>query len=292
MNTKSSIASIYHQLHLSKPYAFELSNGSIETITVTQIEHRSVTVQCAEEIKTIPFGHFSGTTDQLPPHDLVCQTVLGKLRIGAEINGERMHESIYSKTLIHLDSPQSVRLTIQEIDHPEKLAGKHVFPLPDYNWNFADNWATPVPYGSHMGIDLNAPKGYPIQSVCDGRVVDFRQFAQDEPDDFWGNNLTILGDDGILYSYSHHDSLAPEIAIHAHVAAGQLIGTIGKSGFESMIFPPHLHFEMIVAKHPEKFHFAALIEPEKLPTPNRYIPAEVDGFAINPYPYLLDWYTR
>ena len=29
---------------------------------------------------------------------------------------------------------------------------------------------------------------------------------------------------------------------------------------------------------------------EVLPTPNRYLPAEVEGHVINPYPYLVEWY--
>ena len=39
-------------------------------------------------------------------------------------------------------------------------------------------------------------------------------------------------------------------------------------------------------------HLAFETEPEVLPTPNRVLAKDVEGFVVNPYPYLVDWYSR
>ena len=45
-------------------------------------------------------------------------------------------------------------------------------------------------------------------------------------------------------------------------------------------------------RHPEDFRFAFALEPDVLPTPNRVLPAATEGFAVNPYPYLVEWYLN
>ena len=45
-----------------------------------------------------------------------------------------------------------------------------------------------------------------------------------------------------------------------------------------------------ILQNSEAFYFAYALEPEVLPTPNRYLQAEVEGHVINPYPYLVEWY--
>jgi hypothetical protein len=49
---------------------------------------------------------------------------------------------------------------------------------------------------------------------------------------------------------------------------------------------------MMILRHPEAFYFAYALEPKVLPTPNRFLQAEVEGYAINPYPYLVEWYGQ
>jgi murein DD-endopeptidase MepM/ murein hydrolase activator NlpD len=122
-------------------------------------------------------------------------------------------------------------------------------------------------------------------------VIALRRFdAARQEEDYWGNNLALLGDDGMLYCYMHWERLAEGVEIGSRVGAGQVVGTVGRSGFESKPFATHLHLEMMILHHPERFTFAYALEPEVLPTPNRFLQADVEGYAICPYPYLVEWY--
>ena len=49
---------------------------------------------------------------------------------------------------------------------------------------------------------------------------------------------------------------------------------------------------MMILKHPEKFYFAYEPDPSVLPTPNRLLQGAVEGYAVNPYPYLVEWYLK
>jgi murein DD-endopeptidase MepM/ murein hydrolase activator NlpD len=122
-------------------------------------------------------------------------------------------------------------------------------------------------------------------------VIAVRRFdATRQQEDYWGNNLALLGDDGILYCYMHWDHLAEGIDVGSRVRAGVRIGAVGRSGFERKPFATHLHLELMLLRHPQAFRFAYELEPEVLPTPNRFLQAEVEGHVINPYPYLVEWY--
>lgn len=67
---------------------------------------------------------------------------------------------------------------------------------------------------------------------------------------------------------------------------------MGRSGFETKPFGTHLHFEVMILRHPEKFTFGFELEPEVLPTPNRVLQSDSKRFVVNPYPYLVEWYIR
>ena len=90
----------------------------------------------------------------------------------------------------------------------------------------------------------------------------------------------------------HWDSLAEGVSEGSRVRAGAELGRMGRSGFASRQFPTHLHFEIMVLRHPEEFRFAFELEPDVLPTPNRVLPPETEGNAVNPYPYLVKWYLN
>jgi hypothetical protein len=46
----------------------------------------------------------------------------------------------------------------------------------------------------------------------------------------------------------------------------------------------------MMLRHPHAFTFAYELEPDVLSTPTRFLQAELAGHAINPYPYLVEWY--
>jgi peptidoglycan hydrolase-like protein with peptidoglycan-binding domain len=104
----------------------------------------------------------------------------------------------------------------------------------------------------HLGVDIGAPRGTPLQAVVSGRVT---QIYRDRPGSLSGNGIKIAMADGTYFFYAHLDTIAPGIGVGVPVAAGQVIGTIGSTGNAAIT---HLHFEV----HPR------------------------GGAAVNPYPLV------
>jgi len=55
--------------------------------------------------------------------------------------------------------------------------------------------------------------------------------------------------------------------------------------FESKPIPPHLHFEMLVLENPRN-----LLSKEK--RNGSFLPDDIDGFAVNPRHFLVEWYEQ
>lgn len=91
----------------------------------------------------------------------------------------------------------------------------------------------------HDGVDFGAPEGAPVRAAAAGTVV----FAGPRG----GYGTTVLVDHGgslaTLYAHLSAVSVAPG----AVVAAGQVIGAVGSTGFST---GPHLHFEVRVGGVP------------------------------------------
>lgn len=110
-----------------------------------------------------------------------------------------------------------------------------------------DGYANPLPGGTlnqaysigHGGVDLGAPKGTPIYSASAGTVT---VAGPRDPDGF-GQAVYITGDDGYDYWYGHIDTW--NVAPGQHVAAGDLIATVGNRGNSyGANGGYHLHFEV------------------------------------------------
>lgn len=86
----------------------------------------------------------------------------------------------------------------------------------------------------HLGIDIAAPEGTPVQATADGKVV----FAG--TDDVLGHLITL--DHGGVYMtrYGHNGALL--VGQGEDVRRGQHIALVGNSGHSS---GPHLHYEII-----------------------------------------------
>jgi LysM repeat protein len=112
---------------------------------------------------------------------------------------------------------------------------------------FMNDWGFPRSGGRfHEGNDLFAARGTPAVAVVAGTAVQ-------KTGSIGGLQVTLLGDDGVTYHYTHLDSFGTA----GRVAAGTAIGYVGSTG-NAAGTPPHVHFEM----HPG------------------------GGAAVNPYPRI------
>ncbi len=101
----------------------------------------------------------------------------------------------------------------------------------------------------HSGIDLAAPKGTPIHAAAAGTVIAAGELT--ENNGRYGTSVII--ETGPLQTlYAHMNSVA--VKAGDRVAAGQLIGAVGETGFAT---GPHLHFE--VRQHNRAINPATLL---------------------------------
>jgi murein DD-endopeptidase MepM/ murein hydrolase activator NlpD len=93
---------------------------------------------------------------------------------------------------------------------------------------------------AHKGIDYGAPRGTPIRSAGDGKVV----FAGKR--NGFGN--TVMVQHGSVYTtlYGHMDRIS--VKNGTRVQQGQIIGTVGSTGLAT---GPHLHYEFHVNGTPQ-----------------------------------------
>lgn len=112
---------------------------------------------------------------------------------------------------------------------------------------FMNDWGFPRSGGRfHEGNDLFAARGTPVVAVVGGS-------ATQKTGRIGGHQVTLLGDDGTTYHYTHLDRFGTA----GRVGAGTVIGYVGSSG-NAAGSSPHVHFEM----HPR------------------------GGAAVNPYPRI------
>jgi|GEM_PF-910127 len=88
---------------------------------------------------------------------------------------------------------------------------------------------------NHIGVDFAAPKGTPVLSVADGRVV----FSG--PAGGYGNLVIVEHPGGYTTHYGHLNAFATTTYIGAEVRRGQEIGYVGTTGLSTGY---HLHFEI------------------------------------------------
>ena len=89
---------------------------------------------------------------------------------------------------------------------------------------------------SHEALDIPAPRGTPVLSATDGRVVKLFESKQ-------GGHMIYAADaaDHFILMYAHLDRYAPGIQEGMTLRRGQLIGYVGTSG-DAPPNTPHLHF--------------------------------------------------
>ncbi len=92
----------------------------------------------------------------------------------------------------------------------------------------------------HRGIDIMAPIGEPIKAAKAGEIY------ENSANKWWGNYIIVKHADNVFTYYCHQSRTASRKG--QRVAAGELIGYVGKTGKAT---GPHLHFEVRVGKDPK-----------------------------------------
>lgn len=87
----------------------------------------------------------------------------------------------------------------------------------------------------HDGLDMFAPRNTPVTAAAPGFVYRIDDLS------LGGLSVTVLGDGGIRYFYTHFESVPEDLREGQYVAVGDLIGYVGNSG-NAATTPTHLHF--------------------------------------------------
>lgn len=99
--------------------------------------------------------------------------------------------------------------------------------------HFANDWGFPRSGGRfHEGNDLFAPRGTPVVATVSGSVAQ-------RTGKLGGNQVRLVGDDGVSYSYTHLDHFGSG----GWVTAGTVIGYVGDTG-NARGSATHVHFEI------------------------------------------------
>lgn len=114
-------------------------------------------------------------------------------------------------------------------------------------------------YGSshhdYPATDIMAPAGTAVVSPTDG-VVDHVSRTDpwdpmvDDPATRGGLSIAVVGDDGVRYYGSHLQDLEEGVAPGTRIAAGRLLGHVGRTG-NARGGPTHLHFGISHPTTPE-----------------------------------------
>jgi murein DD-endopeptidase MepM/ murein hydrolase activator NlpD len=104
---------------------------------------------------------------------------------------------------------------------------------------FSGNRLHPVmrDWRAHKGVDLPAPIGTKVRTTADG-TIDF--IGQQRG---YGNVIVVKHDARHTTLYAHLDTFADGLAPGSAVRQGEVIGTVGRTGWAT---GPHLHFEFHV----------------------------------------------
>lgn len=111
----------------------------------------------------------------------------------------------------------------------------------------------------HHAIDIMAPRGTPVLSVQDGRILRLSTSAK--------GGITVFAVDAterFVFYYAHLDGYHPGLHDGRQIARGDTLGYVGTTG-NAPPSVPHLHFQLM-----------------RMPSDGRYW----DGVPLNPYTLL------
>lgn len=90
-------------------------------------------------------------------------------------------------------------------------------------------------YRPHVGVDLVARYGAPVEAIADGRVETAGWCGE------LGRCVRLLHSHGMVSIYGHLSRITPGLQPGAWVSLGEVIGRVGSSGLST---GPHLHFAL------------------------------------------------
>lgn len=112
----------------------------------------------------------------------------------------------------------------------------------------------------HTGVDYAAPKGTPVWSIGDGKVV-FKAYKGGG-----GNTIKIKHNSVYSTAYLHLSGYAKGLKVGDHVKQGQVIGYVGSTGAST---GPHLDFR--VWKNDKPINPLTMESPSVEPLPEKYM---------------------
>ncbi|MCQ2336695.1 MAG: peptidoglycan DD-metalloendopeptidase family protein [Paludibacteraceae bacterium] len=112
----------------------------------------------------------------------------------------------------------------------------------------------------HTGVDYAAPKGTPVWSIGDGKVV-FKAYKGGG-----GNTIKIKHNSVYSTAYLHLSGYAKGLKVGDHVKQGQIIGYVGSTGAST---GPHLDFR--VWKNDKPINPLTMESPSVEPLPEKYM---------------------
>jgi len=92
-------------------------------------------------------------------------------------------------------------------------------------------------YRPHLGVDLAAPSGTPVESVGNGRIIFIGKDGEA------GNAIKVQYDEHYISLYAHLSRFAKKLHRNSSVKKGQVIGYVGETGLAT---GPHLHYGVYV----------------------------------------------
>jgi peptidoglycan LD-endopeptidase LytH len=107
----------------------------------------------------------------------------------------------------------------------------------------------------HRAIDIMAPRGTPVVSADDGRIVRLSTNTL--------GGITIYAVDPsnrLVYYYAHLDHYDPAARVGASIAKGTVIGYVGTTG-NARGGAPHLHFQVMRADGGRRYWEGTPIDP-------------------------------
>lgn len=123
---------------------------------------------------------------------------------------------------------------------------EHFFPLPLHaNYSYRSTWGDARGWGGrriHEGTDIFSGYGVNVYSTCYG-IVEMKGWNK-----YGGWRIGIRDVNNTYHYFAHLNGFAKDLNIGDIVKPGQLIGSVGASGYgppgTSGKFPPHLHYGM------------------------------------------------
>lgn len=123
----------------------------------------------------------------------------------------------------------------QELGEPQSLRYPVKFEYISSGFTFHRYHPILHEYRPHVGVDLVARYGAPVQAIADGRVETAGWCGE------LGRCVRLDHSHGMVSIYGHLSRISPGLQAGSWVSMGEVIGRVGSSGLST---GPHLHFAL------------------------------------------------